>query len=52
MTPEQFCFWLKGYLCGGRDNDNDAIVEDIVRYIKKVKIEEPVIKNDDELPGE
>lgn len=36
MTFEQFVFWLAGYLSGGRDNDHDVIVTDIIQAIKKV----------------
>ena len=50
MTLEQFCFWIKGYLCGGRDNDLDCIVNDIVKQIKKVKLEEKLMTDDDEIP--
>ena len=36
MTCEQFVFWLAGYLSGGRDNDHDVLITDIVHAIKKV----------------
>lgn len=38
MTPEQFVYWMSGYFSGGRDNDVDAIVEDIKQALNKVKI--------------
>jgi hypothetical protein len=38
MTPEQFIFWLGGYLSGGRDNDADVVVEDIQEALKKVTL--------------
>lgn len=42
MTPEQFVFWLSGYLSGGRDNDNDVIINDVREAIKKVKIDKSI----------
>jgi hypothetical protein len=38
MTPDQFIYWLCGYFTGGRDNDADAVVEDIKQALKKVKM--------------
>ncbi len=38
MTPEQFVFWLSGYLTGGRDNDDDSVVADIKKTIKTVRM--------------
>ena len=38
MTPEQFVIWLSGYFTGGRDNDTDAIIEDILKALKTVNI--------------
>ena len=37
MNYEQFVYWLSGYLSGGRDNDNDVVIEDILKAIKEVK---------------
>lgn len=38
MTPEQFIFWLSGYFTGGRENDAEAIVDDIKIALKQVKL--------------
>jgi len=38
MNPEQFVYWLAGYMSGGRSNDTDSIVQDIEEALKKVKV--------------
>lgn len=38
MTPEQFVYWLCGHLTGSRDNDAEAIVDDIKAALKQVRI--------------
>jgi hypothetical protein len=35
MTPEQFVFWLSGYLVAG--SDNESLVNDIKEALKEVK---------------
>lgn len=37
MTPEQFIYWLSGYMTASGDNDAESVVDDIKKAMKEVK---------------